>query len=150
MAAKTRKGKAKKAATPAATDQRQIIHRREEAAVQYQGPLPIPQHLQQYEQVLPGAAERILAMAESQKEHRQDLERLAVRTGARDSLLGLIFGFLIGVLGICGGVFLGYHGQMGGLWLSGGSLVSLVGVFVWGSRQRRREREQKSKALDQR
>lgn len=38
------------------------------------GPLPPPETLAQYEQVLPGSAERIMVMAENQAEHRQSLE----------------------------------------------------------------------------
>ena len=38
------------------------------------GPLPPPEMLAQYEEILPGAAERILSMAERQAEHRQKLE----------------------------------------------------------------------------
>ena len=39
------------------------------------GPLPPPEMLAQYEEILPGAAERILSMAERQAEHRQKMER---------------------------------------------------------------------------
>ena len=39
-------------------------------AVQFSGPLPDPQNLQRYEQILPGSAERIMAMAETQLAHR--------------------------------------------------------------------------------
>ena len=38
------------------------------------GPLPPPEILAQYEQILPGSAERIMVMAENQAEHRQSLE----------------------------------------------------------------------------
>ena len=39
------------------------------------GPLPPPEMLAQYEEILPGAAERILSMAERQAEHRQKMEQ---------------------------------------------------------------------------
>ena len=39
------------------------------------GPLPPPEMLDQYEQILPGAAERLFTMVERQEEHRQALER---------------------------------------------------------------------------
>ena len=61
------------------------------------GPLPPPEAFQRYEEILPGAAERILKMAEKQAEHRQRLEEKIVNAEIRDARLGLIFGFLIGL-----------------------------------------------------
>lgn len=37
----------------------------------YSGPIPSANELKKYEDVLPGAAERIIAMAENQSRHRQ-------------------------------------------------------------------------------
>ena len=48
----------------------------------YSGPLPSPEALEKYNQVLPGAAERILAMAENQGKHRQDIERKVIESNA--------------------------------------------------------------------
>ena len=56
-----------------------------------------PEAFQRYEEILPGAAERILKMAEKQAEHRQRLEEKIVNAEIRDARLGLIFGFLIGL-----------------------------------------------------
>ncbi|MDR1100263.1 MAG: DUF2335 domain-containing protein [Treponema sp.] len=39
----------------------------------YSGPLPTSREFQGYEQVLPGAADRILAIAEKESEHRHDI-----------------------------------------------------------------------------
>ena len=41
----------------------------------HSGPLPDPDTLQRYDQLSPGAAERIIAMAESEIAHRQSMER---------------------------------------------------------------------------
>ncbi|MCL4735368.1 MAG: DUF2335 domain-containing protein [Candidatus Omnitrophica bacterium] len=47
----------------------------QEAVVQhYSGPLPAPQNFEHYEKILPGAAERILGMAESEQAARHKLE----------------------------------------------------------------------------
>lgn len=40
---------------------------------EYSGPLPVPEHFARYEKVLPGAAERILRMAEMEQQKRNDL-----------------------------------------------------------------------------
>ena len=110
----------------------------------HRGPLPAPQVLLQYNQIVPGAADRIIAMAEQQASHRQNLEQIVVKSGTRDSLLGLIFGLIIGLATEAGAVLCIFNGHQGGgatLGISG--LAGLVGVFVYGSRQRRQEREMK-------
>jgi uncharacterized membrane protein len=108
---------------------------------QYSGVLPLPTHLEKYEEILPGAAERIMKMAEDQSVHRRSLESKAIDSDIKNSQLGLWFGFIIGVFGIGCGAFLMYSGKLieGGL-IGGGTLASLVGVFIYGSRQRRLER----------
>ena len=44
-------------------------------ATRRSGPLPVPQDFEHYDRVVPGAAERILRMAESELEHRHELEK---------------------------------------------------------------------------
>ncbi len=50
---------------------RQIIEARAEF---HSGPLPLPSTFAKYDEILPGAAERILALAEAQAAHRRDME----------------------------------------------------------------------------
>src|SRR3989344_3906565 len=77
----------------------------------FSGPLPPPEALARYEQVVRGAAERIIAMAEKQAMHRQDLEAKVIRSDISNSRLGLWFGLTIGVVGIVSGTFLAYNGH---------------------------------------
>lgn len=46
-------------------------------AHQYSSPFPAPQVLKEYEAIIPGSASEILAIAKTQIEHRQQMERLA-------------------------------------------------------------------------
>jgi len=46
----------------------------------HEGPLPPPAILQQYDTVVPGAAERIIAMAEGEVAHRRSIEVQQVNT----------------------------------------------------------------------
>lgn len=63
----------------------------------HEGPLPAPEDFERYDQVLPGAAERILALTESTVEHRQQMavrhhnmvERLADRFISAALAIGL-------------------------------------------------------------
>lgn len=112
----------------------------------HSGPLPHPSILEEYDRVLPGAAERILTMAESQSNHRQALETKYLGTESRNSLLGIICGLLLGLVGLSAAGICIYAGQgWPGAALGGVTLGSLVGTFVYGTSQRRIEREHKFK-----
>ncbi|MDR2012555.1 MAG: DUF2335 domain-containing protein [Rhodanobacter sp.] len=43
-----------------------------------QGPLPDPATLERYDRILPGAAERIIVMAEQEQRHRMDMDAKAL------------------------------------------------------------------------
>ena len=115
-------------------------------SVSFSGPLPVPAYLAQYEEILPGSAERILKMAEEQSDHRRSLETKVINSGVSDSKKGLWFGFLIGIGGL--GV-VSYCASLGFQVLAGIiaalDLGSLVGIFVYGSQQKKNERVQKEK-----
>ena len=64
------------------------------------GPIPSPQVLQQYNQVMPDAAERIVRMAEKQSDHRIDLERKVVDSNIIKSYLGMILAATIALYGL--------------------------------------------------
>ncbi|MBR2124529.1 MAG: DUF2335 domain-containing protein [Acetobacter sp.] len=72
----------------------------------HSGPLPPPEQLLRYNDAVPNAADRIIRMAETQLEHRIQIEKLAIRTQARNSTLGIISGFLIGMTIVFCGTFL--------------------------------------------
>ena len=107
------------------------------SATSYMGPLPPPELFAQYEQILPGAADRILNMAERQSLHRQTKELIQVKTESRDSLLGIISAFLISVITIIAGVYVIKSGHaVSGTILGTTGLVSLVSVFIYGTRNK--------------
>lgn len=108
----------------------------------YSGPIPHPMVLEHYEKVLPGSTDRIISMAENQSQHRHHMEKHLLSMESRNSLLGLIFGFTIGMTSVLGGIACIMSGHTAGGSIVGGvGLTSLVGVFVYGSRERRKERE---------
>ena len=110
----------------------------------HQGPLPHPAVLKQYDDVVPGAAERIISMAENQAQHRQELEASVIRTDNLKSLLGMVFGFIIALVGFGGGLYAAFSGQpfWGGA-VSIGTLASVVIAFIYGTRVRERETKQR-------
>lgn len=114
----------------------------------YAGPLPHPETLAKFEQILPGSADRIIKQAEAQTHHRIDMEKKVVAADIIKSYMGLTFGFIIGLTGILGGIYLATLGfDVYGPLLSGGSLVSLVLAFIYGTKSRKQERERKLEKL---
>ena len=80
-------------------------------------------------------------MTESQLKHQQSMERTIICGNSRRAYLGLLAGFIISVLGIGGGIYLINAGHdWAGLSLAGINLTGLAGVFVYGAKVRRDER----------
>lgn len=119
-----------------------------QAAIQisgYSGPLPKPEDLAKYEQILPGSADRIIRMAEQQGAHRQNLERVVVESNAVVQKWGLVCAFVIAMSAISGGIWLSSKGMSGvGLTSIIGALVALVGVFIFGKSEQKKELKRKS------
>ncbi len=112
---------------------------------QFSGPLPPPDILRKYDEILVGAAERILVMAENQSKHRQKMESKVIGSDVWNSKLGLTFGFLLGLVGLLGSFYCILNDKVlpGGL-LGAGTIVTLAGAFIYGSHQRKSERAQRS------
>ena len=97
------------------------------------GPLPSPDILARYNQLIPGAAGRIIAMAETDAMHLQSMEEMRLSASFQERRLGQIFGFSIAVMGLSASVFLAVTGhEITASVLGGATLISLVSVFVIG------------------
>ena len=107
----------------------------------FSGPLPPPQILEHYNQIVPGCAEKIISQWENQVGHRQDLEKKVIASDIRQSYYGAKLGFIIAMSAIGSGTFLAYIGRpTEGIAAIISALVGLIGVYGWGSYQRRKER----------
>lgn len=97
------------------------------------GPIPDPQTLESYNQIIPNGADRIMKMAENQADHRMSIERTVIKRQSFQSMLGQIFGLIIGLAGLACGTFLAYSNfPKTGAVIAGGTVISLVSVFVMG------------------
>lgn len=105
----------------------------------YAGPLPHPDTLQRFNEIVPGAADRILKQFEAQSEHRRYLEKRFSFHEIIKSYLGLACGFVIGAGAIGGGIWLAVLGNniLGGIIGSTG-IIGLVAVFVYGTNSRKK------------
>lgn len=110
------------------------------------GPLPAPAILEKYEVIVPGAAERIFKLLESQTHHRIALEKKVINSETRNSTLGIVAAFIISFLFFVLAGYAIYTGSpIAGAIIGGINLGSIVWVFIYGSKTRREERLEKAR-----
>ncbi len=125
----------------------QLVHKSE---LTFSGPLPPPSVLASYEELLPGAADRIITLAEKQLEHRMYLEKSVVDGGNRHATEGVIAAVTIEAMFIGAACYLAHLGLGGdAIKVMGASAVGLLGAFGFGTISRRNERTRKQKQLTQ-
>lgn len=104
--------------------------------------MPPPDVLRSCEDVVPGAAERILVITEDQSKHRMAMEKDAQKGDFRITYLGLATAFTLSLTLIGVGAFtvcIGY--AWAGTSIVGVNVAGLAGVFVYGSNVRRAQSE---------
>ena len=112
----------------------------------FKGPLPPPEALEKYDQVVPGAAARILTMAEEQSKHRQSLEKIAVNSGAQDSRLGIICALVVALAVLALAAYSlsqGYSKEAAVI--ASVDIAGLAGVFVYGKASNQKERLERNR-----
>lgn len=117
--------------------QREIIVSRVVTAVmrseQFSGPIAHPRHLREYEEILPGAAERIVTMAENQQSHNRSMEAKIIDAQVSDQKRGMRYGLLALALDLSLATYAGMNGNniLAGL-LLGAGVLGVVGSFIKG------------------
>jgi len=109
------------------------------------GPLPPAEEMEAYNRLIPDGGNRVLTMAEKQLDHRIEIEKIAVNSQQTQGKRGQIFALIIAVLAllVAGYVTVTGHPVTGGI-IGGGTVVSLVTVFITGRITQRRNLEQKA------
>ena len=99
--------------------------------------------------VVPNGAERIVALAERQVEHRQSLENAVVHANIRAESRGQTFAFLLALIVVVGGIVLiAFNKDVQGLAAIITAFIGLATVFVYGRWQQKQERERKRREAD--
>lgn len=102
---------------------------------EYSGPIPHPDHLRQYEEIVPGSGDRLIKMAESQVTHRQNSENKIIDFEIKNKGRGQIFGFILAIAGIIGGFILVLNDKDAiGMSALLGSVGALVLAFIYGKK----------------
>lgn len=110
----------------------------------FSGPIPHPDILAKYAEIIPNGADRILTMAENQSRHRQCLEKWAIIGGTVLSHFGVVCACIIALVVSYYGYLLILRGYtITGTIFSGVGLVGLVVAFIYGTRSRKEERLKK-------
>jgi uncharacterized membrane protein len=101
----------------------------------FSGPIAHPKHFREYEEILPGSAERIISMAESAQAHNQDMERAIVQGSIRTSRDAMYLGYSVLLILICSGFYAGLNGNniLAGLLLGTGILGGAATLIRGGS-----------------
>jgi uncharacterized membrane protein len=110
----------------------------------FSGPIPHPDILSGYNDVVKEGAERVLAMAERQSAHRINLEEHVVKEELRQSRRGQTFGFTLGIIGMMISAFMAYTGHETVAAIFGSTtIVGLVTVFVVGRKMQEKDLTEK-------
>ena len=110
----------------------------------YEGPLPQANDYGRYEQICPGAADRILAMAENeqisqhktlekQQEHLHKMQEIGLKGEISEIRVGQILAFSIAVITIFVGAYTAMNGaEIAGGIIGVGGVTGLVLAFIKG------------------
>lgn len=99
----------------------------------FSGPVPPPDLLSGYDDIIPGAAERILRMAEEDAVHRREIEKAAIDHNSAEVKRGQNYGLIVSLaaFSVCG--FSAYIGDTTTASIIGGAtVVGLATAFISG------------------
>lgn len=107
------------------------------ASESFSGPIAHPRHLREYEEVCPGAATRIIGMAEDRNRHIMKMEEIALTESVKDQKRGLLYGLIAFVLLIAAGFVCAMtNNNTGAGWFLSAATLGGIGLFI-------RERKEK-------
>jgi uncharacterized membrane protein len=100
----------------------------------HQGPIPSPRQFGEYNEILPGSADRILSMAEKEQGHRHQWERRHLIGDVITNFVQLLLGFALSLALIGGAVYCAKDAPWVAGLLVSVSAFGLVGAFIKGRR----------------
>lgn len=100
----------------------------------------MPEDLAKYDQVVPGAAERIIRMAEEEMKHRHENDNRMARSIIRTTVISIVFAFLSVIilsLIVFFALYSGYD-KVAGV-IAVGSIAAVAGVFIFFKKSKDKE-----------
>lgn len=77
----------------------------------HSGPLPHPEVLKGFEEAHPGAANRIIQMAEGESTHRRNMENKGQRASVNNERLGMMCALIVCLFALTGSFYCILHGH---------------------------------------
>jgi uncharacterized membrane protein len=112
------------------------------------GPLPPPEELAAYNQIIPDGANRMMTMVERQSAHRIEIEKQVIESQQQQGSRGQIFGLIIAILFGTGALYAAMNDKTTFACVFGGStLLSLVGVFVYSQSKQKVDLKEKREQM---
>lgn len=134
-------------ASPDAARQR-VMLQAAATSLSYNSPIPPPEILAGYGRTQADAPDRILAMAERQEAHRQQMEKIVVEAGAASASKAINITAYIATLFVGASVYMVHeHYAVYGIVTLGSTLAALAGVNIYGRAAQKQERTEKAKRL---
>ena len=115
----------------------QVVQREVQRVEQFQGPLPPPDALAQYEEAVPGAGDRMLQVYERQVEHRHRMESALVSDGSAQARRGIVAGTIVALAVLCLAGYALYLGEPAAAGVLGAvDIIGIVWAYIYGTRRR--------------
>ncbi len=97
----------------------------------YEGLIPHPRMMKEWEEIVPGSAKSIFTRFENQSDHRIESEKKVIRANNFKQYVGPVFAFIIAMSAIGGGIWIAVKVQplVGGL-LSLSGLAAVITPFL--------------------
>ena len=98
--------------------------------------MPLPQHLREYDEIVPGLAKIIATEMQEEARHRRKIESTVINTSAKTHMLAPIYGIVIFLIAVVSVLVSIYLGQTPIAWLFGvATVVGAIGLLVRRMRQ---------------
>lgn len=110
-------------------ERKRVVSIVQQMTTNFAGPLPPPEMLAQYNQLIPNGADRLMKLLESETSHRQGLQKTLAVLSGRGQWLGFFLCLFFGAIGWH--LSLNGHDWVAGV-LFGTTIIGLVVVFVLG------------------
>lgn len=110
-------------------------------AIQFQGPIPPPKIFEQYEQAVPGSADRIIKLAEQDQVQDHSMEKQGQSTHHTLLLRGQGLSFATAIVAmICGTALIAIGSETVGSVMAIGSLATCAALYIRGEFRNRGNR----------
>ena len=98
------------------------------AQASYSSPLPPASEFIKYNEAVPNAGDRILLMAENEAKNRHELQQKTISISNRNSLIGMIFAFILALCFLLTGAYIVLHSSDNVAITIAGALFGLSGM----------------------